>query len=331
MLLGRSRWATKRTSDLSIPIPKAIVATTTTPSSRRKAILVPLPRRRPQTGVVGQRVPPDPAQPLGGVVDPAAREAVHDSGVAPVACLQEGTQLRSGALLGDDVIADVGAVEAADEEAGVPKPQPRHDLVAGEFVGGRGQRDPGHPRKALRERAQLQVLGTEVVSPLRHAVRFVDGDERHRNARQQLQGAFPHQPLGRDVEKVDPARPHRRLHGEDLAPRERRVEARGPDAGLPERLDLVAHQSDQRRDHDAHAVPHDPRNLVAERLAAPGGHEHQAVAPGHRMLDHGFLPANERGVPEDPPKDVCGPLTSNGDRAPARECVRLQRTRLRLS
>ena len=36
MFFGRSRWQTKRTSGLSMPMPKAIVATITMPSSRRK-------------------------------------------------------------------------------------------------------------------------------------------------------------------------------------------------------------------------------------------------------------------------------------------------------
>ncbi len=34
MFFGRSRWATKRTSGLSMPMPNAIVATMTMPSSR---------------------------------------------------------------------------------------------------------------------------------------------------------------------------------------------------------------------------------------------------------------------------------------------------------
>jgi len=36
MLLGRLAWQTKRTSGLSMPMPNAMVATMTTPSSCRK-------------------------------------------------------------------------------------------------------------------------------------------------------------------------------------------------------------------------------------------------------------------------------------------------------
>ena len=57
-------------------------------------------------------------------------------------------------------------------------------------------------------------------------------------------------------------------------------------AGLLERADLVVHQRDQRADDDrdaaAGAVAHDRRHLVAQALAAAGGHQHQRVAAADR-------------------------------------------------
>ena len=56
-----------------------------------------------------------------------------------------------------------------------------------------------------------------------------------------------------------------------------------------ERADLVVHQRDQRRHHHRHAAPGavagDRRHLVAQALAAAGGHQHQRVAAADHMLD----------------------------------------------
>ncbi len=73
-------------------------------------------------------------------------------------------------------------------------------------------------------------------------------------------------------------------------------------AGLVQRADLVVHQRDQRRDHHRHAVagllPHDGRDLVAQRLAAARGHQHQRVAAAHHVVHDGFLRAPEAVVAE---------------------------------
>ena len=49
-----------------------------------------------------------------------------------------------------------------------------------------------------------------------------------------------------------------------------------------ERVDLILHQRDQRRHDDADARPHERGDLVAERLAAAGRHQHERVAAGRR-------------------------------------------------
>ena len=72
--------------------------------------------------------------------------------------------------------------------------------------------------------------------------------------------------------------------------------ARTPE--LRERVDLVLHQRDQRRDDDADAVAQERGDLVAQRLAAAGRHEHERVAARHHPLDDRLLRAAEGGVPE---------------------------------
>ncbi len=85
MLFGRSRWATKRTSGLSMPMPKAIVATITMPSSLRKRSWLRGAQACVEAGVIGQRGMPAPGQRRGGVLDLVARQAIDDAGVARVA------------------------------------------------------------------------------------------------------------------------------------------------------------------------------------------------------------------------------------------------------
>ena len=64
-------------------------------------------------------------------------------------------------------------------------------------------------------------------------------------------------------------------------------------AGLVQCANLVVHERDQRRDDDgdamACALAGDGWNLIAQRLAATGGHQHQCVAATGHMVDDGRL------------------------------------------
>ena len=121
-------------------------------------------------------------------------------------------------------------------------------------VGGGGERDARHAGKRVAQHRELQVLGPEVVAPLRHAVRLVDRKERELRAGEKLQRTRRQQTLGRDVQQVELARHERAL--DRAAPRgaesvELRNAARTP--SLAEGRDLVLHQRDERRDDDAGA------------------------------------------------------------------------------
>ena len=67
--------------------------------------------------------------------------------------------------------------------------------------------------------------------------------------------------------------------------------------GALQRRHLVVHQRDQRRDDDGQAIREDGRQLVAERLAAAGGHQHQRIAAIQDMLNRLPLLRSERVVP----------------------------------
>ena len=68
MLFGMSRCATKRTSGLSMPMPKAMVATITMPSSRMKRLWCSPRVSCVHARVVGQRVDARVRQERGGLV-----------------------------------------------------------------------------------------------------------------------------------------------------------------------------------------------------------------------------------------------------------------------
>ena len=252
-----------------------------------------------QAGVVGAGVHAARAQPLRRLLDPAARQAVDDAGVSPVLVVEEPRELLARTLLRHDPVADVRAVEAGDEHAGFLQAQPLPDLPPRGLVGGRGEGDAGHGRKALVKRRELQVLRAEVVTPLRHAVRFVDREQRELDLVEQRERPLAEQPLWGHVEQVDPAGTQSRLDVEHLLVRERGVEAGRPHAGLQQRVDLVAHQRDERRDDHGGAGAHERRDLIAERLAAARRHQHQAVAARDRVLDDRFLLSAEPVVAED--------------------------------
>ena len=151
---------------------------------------------------------------------------------------------------------------------------------------------------ALVQHRELEVLGPEVVAPLRDAVRFVDSEEGDADPVEQRQRAIAHQAFGGDVEEVERARAGVGLDRPDFVESKRRVQVRSAHARLPQRLHLVLHQCDQRRDDDRDTVAEKGRDLVAERLAAAGGHDHEAVAAACDMLDDRFLLVSEHAVSE---------------------------------
>ena len=109
----------------------------------------------------------------------------------------------------------------------------------------------GTSGKALVQQRQLQVLGAEVVAPLRHAVRLVDGEQRDARAAEEVEAARRGQALGRDVQQVELAREQCALGGAGGLRVQRRVEKRRAHAELRQRGDLVLHQRDERRHDDA--------------------------------------------------------------------------------
>ena len=174
------------------------------------------------------------------------------------------------------------------------------DDVAADAVGGRGrQGDGGRIAQQAAEIAQPGVIGAKIVPPLADAMGLVD--------RQQLQPHRPHrleeppaaEPLRHHVDQAELAGRHPVEPGVLLGHRQRAVDERDRQAQRLELIDLVLHQGDQRRDHQRQAVQdHGRRQLVAEALAAAGGHDAEAIPPGQHGGNHLLLPMPEGRKPE---------------------------------
>ena len=170
-----------------------------------EAILVAGAQAGIEAGVIGQRRDAGAGQRCRGILDLGARQAIDDAGVARVALADEGLELGRRILLFDDFVADVRTVETRDETRRAGKAKPGHDLLARHVVGGGGQRNARHVGKALGEDGQADIFGTEIMPPLRHAMRLVDREQRDVGLSEQGQAARRQQPLGRDIEQVEVA------------------------------------------------------------------------------------------------------------------------------
>ena len=167
---------------------------------------------------------------------------------------------------------DVRPVEAADDHLGVAQ-RAGSSTISSRTGGAAVAVSASSDRVAQRlaHVAQPQVVGPEVVAPLRDAVRLVDDEERRAGRAQarrrvsalaSCSGASrtnSRSPRGQGLEgRVAVAR------GASSSSRSRRA---APVAGLLDRLELVALQRDERRDDDGRPVEDEARQLVDRRLA----------------------------------------------------------------
>ena len=140
----------------------------------------------------------------------------------------------------------------------------------------------------------VQIIGAEVVAPLREAMRLVEDPCGDLTVPDSLAQTRVAQLLRRDEQNADVAQPHPVQHVPALGHREEAVQRRGAEDTLPyQAVDLVFHQRLQRRHHDCKAagapVARQRRKLVAERFAGAGGQDREHVLAAHRREHNRFL------------------------------------------
>ena len=153
------------------------------------------------------------------------------------------------------------------------------DVVA--HFGGRRRREREDRRTAepLDHGAEREIVGTEVVAPLAHAVRFVDDEQAHGAREQPLEEVTILESLGREIENLSAAFADTLGELARLDVGEMRVHRERVDAVRRELVLLVLHQRDQRAHDDSEAGKHQRRQLIDERLAAARRHDDERVAP----------------------------------------------------
>ena len=141
-----------------------------------------------ETRVVRQRGNAVLHEELGCLLHGCPRQAVHDARVSGVLGAQQREQLLQRLLLGLDAVLDIGPVEARHELFRLREVEALGDLLARGVGRRRRERDARNAGPALVQHRQLQVVGPEVVTPLRDAVRLVDREQRDRAAVEQVGG-----------------------------------------------------------------------------------------------------------------------------------------------
>ena len=268
----------------------------------QELVLVLRARLRIQARVVRQGLDAVDAQQLRHLLHLLAAEAVDDAGLAGVLA-DELDQVLLRVHLVADLVVEVRAVEGGLEHGRVRDAEVLEDVALhlGRRRGGQG--DDGRPPDLVHQRTDAAVLRPEIVPPLRDAVGLVHGVERDLHLAKQRDVLLLGQGLGRHVQELGLAGEQVLAHFVDLLAREGRVEemrhAGGARLEAADQVHLVLHQGDQRRDDDRSPLHHQGRQLIAQRLAAPGGHQDKGVTPFDQMVDDLFLVRLEGVIAEE--------------------------------
>ena len=125
---------------------------------------------------------------------------------------------------------------------------------------------------------------------------LVDGQQIGAAIAEQLHEAGQGEALGRHIDEPQPPLGDGALGGEVLARRIAGVQGACGDAIGPQLLHLVMHERDEGGDHHGQPQPHHGRQLVAQRLAAAGGHDRQHILARENGAQHLLLPGPEGGI-----------------------------------
>ena len=182
----------------------------------------------------------------------------------------------------------VGTIEAGRDADGLAQAQSPLDVGRDLRRRGRGRRHDRLRAEPAGRVGEAEVVGPEVVPPLGDAVGLVHHEQPDRHLAQGLEEPGRGEALGRHVEQAQLAGACAVQHGAVGLGVLLGVDERDRAADAPlERLDLVLHVRDERRDDDREVRAHERGQLVAERLPGAGRHDDEHVAAGegarHRL------------------------------------------------
>ena len=167
--------------------------------------------------------------------------------------------------------AEVGAVKAGAHRTLRFDLEPPADVIQNGGRGCGGQRQYAFGFELACKTRQLEVVGAEIVPPLRDAMRLVHGKQGDPDMPQHCSEAFVVEALRRDVEQSKFAASEFLYDLPVLIESERGVKPAGADAFCCERIDLILHQRDQWRDDQGHTGQQQRGQLITERLPSAGG------------------------------------------------------------
>ena len=206
--------------------------------------------------------------------------------------------LPSRAILGGEGQVDVGAVKTMQEISRcLPIEELFDDLVAGFGIGGCREGRQRHTKSAA-QLADPQIIGAEIMPPLRDAMRLVHGNQADTDAPQHPHCRPGGEAFGRDVKELQATGFERLPDLFGLFLGIARGQRTGLDAYRPERAHLIPHQRNQRRDHHGHALAQKRRKLKAQGFTATGGHDRQHVFAARDRVHDILLPGAEGIEPE---------------------------------
>ena len=246
-----------------------------------------------QSSVVVQGPDPFPIQKGCHLIYTFATHGVNDPSLAAVFSLYEIQDLTFRVVLCANAITNIRPVEAGDENPGPVQTELPDDIVSSDLVGGRRERHTRHGTEPIGQRGKLSVLRTEVVTPLTDTVRFIDRKKRDFLTIELIQETFGKKPFGRNVQKVELAPFDGPPGVGGFSSTEVGSVGDSTHTHLVQLRDLVLHERNQGRYHNAHARTAKGRHLITNRLAATGRHQDQCIAGIGNMPDDLCLEADE--------------------------------------
>ena len=248
--------------------------------------------------MVGDRLDPPGGQSLGDLLDLFPRRAIDDPRLVHRDDLADAIVLLLLLFHRRDPQRKVRPGEAADHLEGFAQLQHIENVRADHGSRRRRQCHALRPADLVERLAESHVVRPEIVAPLAQAVRLVDREKRDLHALQCAEKRLRTEALRRDIDQLVAPRPHPVQALLLVFPRHRRVDQRRRDALRKQRVHLVLHQRDQRRDDQRHTLKTKCRQLIAQRLPAAGRHHHQPVAATGNLLDHPVLSVEKSAVSE---------------------------------